>query len=134
MRNPLNNDSLGKLILRLTVGPLILLHGVHKMLHLESLDSIRKMLVGINLPSALAYGVFLGEVIGPLMIILGLYSRLGGLLVFGNMVFALLLAHRAQLFTLTNNGGWALELQAFYLLCGLAILFLGSGRLAVKPD
>lgn len=134
MRNPLHNDSLGKLILRLTVGPLILLHGVHKMLHLESLDSIRKMLASINFPTAVAYGVFLGEVIGPLMIILGIYSRLGGLLVFGNMVFALVLAHRAQLFALTGNGGWALELQAFYLLCGLAILFLGSGRFAIKPD
>ena len=77
MRNPLNNDSLGKLILRLTVGPLILLHGVHKMRHLESLDSIGKMLAGINLPTALAYGVFLGEVIGPLMIILGLLHRHG---------------------------------------------------------
>jgi putative oxidoreductase len=52
MRNPLHNDSFAKLILRLTVGPLILLHGVHKMLHLESLDSIRNMLAGINLPAA----------------------------------------------------------------------------------
>jgi putative oxidoreductase len=68
------------------------------------------------------------------MIILGLYSRAGGLLVFGNMVFALVLAHRAQLFTLTGNGGWTLELRAFYFLCGLAILFLGSGRFAIKPD
>ena len=134
MRNPLHNDSLGKLILRLTVGPLILLHGVHKMLHLESLDSISKMLAGINFPTALAYGVFLGEVVGPIMIILGIYSRLGGLLVCGNMVFALVLAHRAQLFKLTDNGGWALELQGFYLLCGLAILFLGSGRCAIRPD
>ena len=55
MRNPLHNDSLGKLVLRLTVGPLILLHGIYKMLHLESLDSIGKMLVGMNLPTALAY-------------------------------------------------------------------------------
>jgi putative oxidoreductase len=59
MRNPLHNDSFGKLILRLTVGPLILLHGVHKMLHLEFLDSIGNMLASINLPAALAYGVFL---------------------------------------------------------------------------
>jgi hypothetical protein len=29
------------------------------------------------------------------------------------MVFALVLAHGAQLFTLTGNGGWTLELQAF---------------------
>lgn len=134
MRNLIRNDNLGKLILRLTVGTLILLHGIFKILHPESLDSISKMLATINLPRPLAYGVFLGEVIAPLMVIVGFYSRLGGLLIFGNMVFALMLAHRAQLFTLTANGGWALELQGFYLLSGLAVLFLGSGRLALKPD
>ena len=134
MRNPIRNDNLGKLILRLTVGTLILFHGVFKLLHPESLDSIRKMLAVINLPQALAYGVFIGEVIAPIMVILGLYSRLGGLLIFGNMVFALTLAHRTQLFTLTANGGWTLELQGFYLFSGLAVLFLGSGRPALRPD
>jgi putative oxidoreductase len=50
------------------------------------------------------------------------------------MIFALLLAHSAQLLTLSKTGGWALELQGFYLLTGLALFFLGSGRIAVKPD
>jgi putative oxidoreductase len=68
------------------------------------------------------------------MVILGIYSRIGGLLIAGNMLFALGLAHRAQFFTLTNMGGWALELQAFFLFPGLAIVLLGSGRLALKPD
>ena len=113
MRNPFHNDALGKLILRLTVGILILLHGTFKILHPGSLDFISKQLAGINLPPALAYGVYVGEIIAPLMIILGFFSRLGGLLVFGNMMFALVLAHRSQLFKLTDNGGWALELQGF---------------------
>jgi putative oxidoreductase len=59
------------------------------------------------------------------MVILGLYSRVGGLLIAGNMLFALLLAHRADLFTLTKMGGRALELQGFFLFSGLAILLLG---------
>jgi putative oxidoreductase len=127
-------DDLGKLIVRLAVGVLMLFHGMHKVLNPGSLDSIRKMLVSANLPSFLAYGAYLGEVVGALMVILGVYSRLGGLFIAGNMLFALGLAHRAQIFTLTNTGGWALELQAFFLFAGLAIIFLGSGRLAVKPD
>jgi putative oxidoreductase len=134
MRNPLQNDALGKLILRLTVGFLILFHGIFKILNPGSLDFIKVQLANINFPTVLAYGVYVGEVIAPLMIILGVFSRLGGLLVFGNMVFALVLAHRSQLFTLTDNGGWALELQGFYLFSGLAILFLGSGRMAIRPD
>ena len=134
MRNPFHNDNLGKLILRVTVGVLILFHGVHKILNPGSLDFISKQLSSINLPHALAYGVYIGEVVAPLMIILGIFSRLGGLLVFGNMMFALVLAHRGELFTFTGTGGWALELQGFYLFSGLAVLFLGSGRIAIRPD
>ena len=134
MRFPFQSDALGKLTLRLTVGILILFHGVHKILHPGSLDFISKQLVSIDLPQALAYGVYLGEVIAPLMIILGIFARFGGLLVFGNMLFAVVLAHRSQLFTLTDTGGLALELQIFFLLTGLAVFFLGSGRIAFKPD
>ena len=134
MSFPFQSDALGKLTLRLTVGILILFHGVHKILHPNSLDFISKQLASIDLPQALAYGVYLGEVIAPLMIILGILARFGGLLVFGNMVFALVLAHRSQLFTLTDTGGLALELQIFFLLTGLAVFFLGSGRIAFKPD
>ena len=134
MLNQSRFDDIGKLIVRMMVGVLILLHGVHKILNPGSLDSIRGMLASISLPSLLAYGVYFGEVAGALMVILGIYSRIGGLFIAGNMLFALALAHRAQIFALTNMGGWALELQGFFLLSGLAVIFLGSGRLAVKPD
>ncbi|SFJ10479.1 DoxX family protein [Nitrosomonas sp. Nm34] len=127
-------DDIGKLIVRLMVGVLILLHGLHKVLNPESLDSIRSMLTTIGLPQSIAYGVYLGEVLGGLMVALGIYSRLGGALIVGNMLFALGLAHSAQIFTLNNMGGWTVELQAFFLFSGLAIIFLGSGRLALKPD
>jgi len=100
----------------------------------EQLGFIRSMLEGVNLPGALAYGVYAGEVIAPLMIILGIFCRLGALMVTVNMLFAIWLAHSADIFSLTEHGGWALELQGFYLISGLALIFLGSGRYAVKPD
>lgn len=130
----LQSDELGKLTLRLTVGVLMLFHGVHKILNPSSLDFISKKIASFDLPQALAYGVYLGELIAPLMIILGIFARFGGLLVVGNMIIAIALAHHSQLFTLTNTGGWALELQIFFLLTGLSVFFLGSGRIAVKPD
>ncbi len=68
------------------------------------------------------------------MIIIGFYSRIGGLLVVINMVFAILLVHSGHLLALTDPGGWRIELQAFYLFCAVAVIFLGSGKLAVKPD
>lgn len=134
MNLPFQNDALGKLTLRLTVGILILFHGIHKIFNPGSLNYISTLLAEVNLPQVLAYGVYLGEVIAPLMIILGISSRIGGLLVFGNTLFAIGLAHRSELLTFTDYGGYALELQAFFLLTGLVVFFLGSGRFAIKPD
>lgn len=130
----IQNDTLGKLTLRLTLGILMLFHGVAKILNPGSLKFIGKQLSTISLPEMLAYGVYLGEIIAPLMIILGIFSRIGGLLIAGTMVFAIVLVHSNELFSLTEHGGLALELQLFYLLMGLAVFLLGSGRIAVKPD
>lgn len=130
----IQNDALGKLTLRLTLGILMLFHGVAKILNPGSLKFIGKQLSTISLPEMLAYGVYLGEIIAPLMIILGIFSRIGGLLIAGTMVFAIVLVHSNELFSLTEHGGLALELQLFYLLMGLAVFLLGSGRIAVKPD
>lgn len=130
----LKNDAAGKLVLRLTVGILMLFHGAGKLLHPGSLDFIGSKLAGMGLPESISWGVYAGEVIAPLMIILGIQSRLGALLVVVNMLFAIGLVHMGDIFALTEHGGWRLELQGFYLFGGLAILFLGSGRYAIKPD
>ncbi len=54
---------------RLSVGILILFHGVHKISNPSSLDFISKQLANIDLPQVLTYGVYLGEVILPVMIV-----------------------------------------------------------------
>ncbi|MEN8711603.1 MAG: DoxX family protein [Arenicellales bacterium] len=134
MINLIHNDAMGKLVLRLTVAILMLFHGVAKIIHPGSLEFIGNSLTAIGMPSAVAYGVYVGEVIAPLMVLIGFHSRLGGLLIVVNMIFAILLAHPGDIFSLTKHGGWALELQGFYLFGGLAIALLGSGKFAVKPD
>lgn len=122
-------EDIGKLVLRLALGVLMLLHGISKVVN--GVDGIVGMVTGLGLPAAVAYGVYLGEVIGPLLVIVGLYTRVGALLIAGNMLFALLLAHRAELFTLAPTGGWALELQAMFLFGAVAVLLLGAGRFSV---
>ncbi len=134
MNKLMHNDALGKLVIRLTLGTLMLFHGIAKVLHPGTLDFISATLAGAGLPGMLAYGVYVGEIIAPLMIILGFHARIGGLLVVINMILAILLMHSGDLFSLTEHGGWRLELQGFYLFCGVAVMLLGSGRLAVKPD
>lgn len=127
----LKSDDTGKLILRLTLGVLILLHGLYKLTN--GVGGISSMLAQNNLPSFLAYFVYIGEVVAPILLIMGIYTRLGGLLIAGNMVVAILLAHRGSMFSIIGGtGGWALELQGMFLFTGLAIAMLGAGRFSLS--
>jgi len=130
----LKNDDVAKLILRFGVGILIFFHGVAKIGSAGTLGFIKAQLARHGLPEAVVYGVFIGEIIAPVLLVMGVYSRIGGLLVFGNMLFVFGLVHMGEIFTLSPHGGWGLELQGFYLIGGLAIMFLGSGKFAIKPD
>ncbi len=88
----------------------------------------------MGVPSEIVYGVYLGEIIAPLMLIFGIYARIGGLILVSNILFAVVLAHTGDFLSLSAHGGWMVELRAFYLFCGLAIALLGSVRIAVRPD
>ena len=126
-------SDLGKLILRLIIGVLMLFHGLHK-LDGGSIGYIGGKLVEVNLPHSLAYGVYAGEILAPLMLIFGVFTRLGALMIVVNMLFAIGLMHMADLSSFTKHGGWALELQAFYLFGALAVAFLGAGRIALTRN
>lgn len=123
------NDT-GKLVLRLTLGILILLHGIAKLMH--GIDPIEGMVTGVGLPGFVAYGVFAGEVLGPLLLIIGFYARIGALLIAVNMLFAFALAHTGELTSLTPNGGWALELQGMFLFSAIALALMGPGRIGIN--
>ena len=96
LRAPAARDSAGVdaalLILRVVLGLLMLLHGVNK-LPPPPPEFLTTALSARGLPSVLAYGVYLGEIVGPILIIVGIWTRLGALLIVGNMVVAVLLAH-----------------------------------------
>ncbi len=126
---PVRAEDAAKLLLRVALGVLMLLHGIGK---LEGgIATVVGMVAKTGLPGALGYAVYLGEVVAPLLLLVGLFTRPAALVVAINMVVAVLLAHTAQLTALTPNGGWALELQAFYLTVALAIALLGAGRISV---
>ncbi|MFN3712777.1 MAG: DoxX family protein [Alcanivoracaceae bacterium] len=126
----MNNPDVGKLILRIALGFMMLLHGINKLFH--GISAISGMLVAHGLPGWLAFGVFIGEIVAPLMVLLGLQTRVGAGLMVINMLFAIFLAHSHQIFTLTSHGGWGIELQAFYLFTAAALVFLGGGRYVIK--
>lgn len=124
-----NSDDVGKLILRLTLGVLILFHGVSKLT--GGIGFVTDALVKAGMPSALGYLAYIGEVIAPLFLIAGVWSRPAALVVAVNMIVAVLLAHRGQQFSISDSGGYALELQAMFLFTAIAIALLGAGRYSV---
>ena len=96
------------------------------------MGGIVHMVEAHGLPGALGYGVLLGEVVGPLMLIAGFHARIGAVLVFINMLIAVLLVHMRQIGSFNEQGGWALELQGMYLVSALALALLGPGRFSVN--
>jgi len=126
----LENADLGKLLIRLTVGGLILFHGIAKVFN--GLGFVEGLLASHGLPTELAWGVYLGEIVGPLMVILGYQTRIGAMLIVINMIVAIALAHTNELLALSQTGGLALELQLFFLLNAAAVIFLGPGKYKLK--
>lgn len=124
-----NLSDAGRLVLRLILGLLLLLHGISKLKN--GVGFIGPMLAQHGLPEQGAYLAYIGEVLAPILLILGLWTRVGGLIVVVNMLFAFGLVHVGQLGELSKSGGWALELQAFYLFTGLSVALLGAGRFSI---
>ena len=121
-----SSDDTGKLLLRAVLAILLLFHGFSKLM--GGIGPIVGMVEKAGLPAVFAYGVYIGEVLAPLLILIGVFTRPAALIVAVNMVVALLLAHTSQFFTINGTGGWALELQGMYLAGALAVALLGAGR------
>jgi putative oxidoreductase len=126
-----SHDDGGKLVLRLALGLLVLFHGVSKVFGGPALAFVVGVSAKAGLPSAFGYLVYIGEVVAPLLLILGVWTRVGALILIINMIVAVLLVHTGQLFTLNSSGGYGLELQAMYLFSAVAVMLLGAGRYSV---
>ncbi|MBF6631189.1 MAG: DoxX family protein [Comamonas sp.] len=106
-------------LLRIALAVLMLFHGWSKIAH--GVGGIEAMLIQAGLPGFLAYAVFIGEVLAPLLLLVGLWVVPAALTVAASMVVALVLAHAGHFFDLSRSGGWALELQAFFLITALVV-------------
>lgn len=121
-----NHPDFGKLLLRLTFGILVIFHGVAKMNH--GIGWISGLLEARGLPGFIAYGVFLGEIVAPLCIILGWFTRPAAFTYSFNILVATLLVGMGKFFIITKVGAWGLENEALYFMGGLCIMFLGAGK------
>lgn len=126
------SENMGKLLLRLMLGGMMLFHGVNKAIH--GVGFIKGLVRGQGLPELLAYGVYIGEIVAPVFLILGWKSRLWAGVIALNMLIAIYLTHLGEFLNLGTHGAWALEVPMFYLVTALSIVFLGSGKYAIVRD
>ena len=124
-------EAAGKLLLRVTIAGLMLFHGVAKLQN--GVSPIEEMLSAEGLPTFIAYGVYVGEVVVPILMIIGIFTRVSAIVFAFNMLVAILLAHQNEIFALGMYGEWAIELQLLYLVGGLVIALIGPGRFSVSP-
>ena len=122
-------DDMGKLVLRLCVGILILMHGLYKLINGPA--GIIALVSANGWPAWVGYLVLVGEVLAPALIIIGLFTRLGAFIIFVNMIAAVYLAHGHQILNLGTQGGYMLELQAMFLFGALAVMLLGAGQFSL---
>lgn len=120
------SEDIGKLILRVSIAGLMLFHGFFKLFN--GIDGIKFLVTKAGLPEFLAYGVYFGEIVFPILIIIGLYTRISSFFFAVTMFFAIYLAHGNELFALGKTGGPVIELALIYFLASISIIFIGAGK------
>lgn len=127
----MKNHDLGLLFIRLGLGICLFLHGFHKVVN--GIGGVKAILTKAGLPEILAYGAYLGEVLAPLMLIIGFYTRFAAVTVIGTAVVILYAAY-PNLLELTTYGGLKAEILYLYIVTALGLICSGSGKYAVKQD
>jgi len=108
----------------------MLFHGIFKLTH--GVAWIAGPLGAVGLPAWLSYGVYVAEVLAPVLVIVGLWARPAALVIAFDMFMAIFLARRADVAKINPmGGGWSIELELLFLVSALAIALMGSGRYGI---
>jgi putative oxidoreductase len=123
---PLNPDA-GLLILRLVLGIIMLYHGWPKVTNLGGvIEGFSGM--GIPLPAVAAVFATVAEFVGGLLILIGAFTDIAGLLFAIDMLGAIIFVHAKNGFPVDKGGfEWPLALMAM----ALAVALAGPGRFSV---
>ena len=123
-------DDAAKLVLRVTLAGLTLFHGVDKVTN--GLGGVQRDLAGAGLPTVLAYGVYLGEVVAPILVLFGVWTRLAAVVLAGSILFATVAANAQHYVSVTPVGAYAAESYVFYVLVGCAVALSGAGGYSLR--
>jgi putative oxidoreductase len=126
----IHNADLSKLLVRVTCGGLLFMHGSHSAFY--GIQHIKDMLRNSGLPEFMGYGNLVGEFIAPVFMVIGYKSRIAALIVAFNMLMSILIGHRDIAFARNDFGGWMIELNVFYMVTAMAVFFAGAGKYSLS--
>ncbi len=126
------NKNTAIFLLRIAIPFTMLIYGIDKIRN--GTGFIGSLLEAYGLPLILANGVFVGEIIAPLMLLIGFRTRMAGLLLSFNCLLAILMAQTQNILTLNPFGGWSLDLLFIYLMAGIAFYYSGAGKHAISTS
>ena len=123
---PINTD-LALLLLRVVLGMIMIYHGWPKLTNLAgTIDFMAGM--GVPAPAVAAIFATVAEFVGGLLMLLGVFTDIAGLMFTIDMLGAITFVHAKNGFSVAKGGvEWPLLLVA----SALAIALAGSGRYAV---
>ena len=124
--------DLALLIVRIVVGLVFFMHGWQKFFMI-GIEGVGGFFGSLGIPAAglMAVLIALLELLGGLALILGIGTRIAGILLAANMFVAFLLVHRANGF-FVSDGGYELVLLLFAGAVALALS--GAGSLSVDNN
>ena len=124
--NNQNGIHIGILLLRIVIGGILLFHGISK---LNDISFVKIQLTNHSLPSIWAYGTYLGEIIAPLLLIIGYRTRFAAMIITINCLVAVLLVHRNEIFVINpGTGAWAIETLGLFLGGAICLCCTGGGK------
>lgn len=126
--NNTNNNSIhiGVLLLRIIIGGIMLFHGISK---LHDISFVKIQLVNHALPSIWAYGAYIGEIVAPILLMLGYRSRFFAMIIALDCLVAIFLVHKSEIFVINpDTGAWAIETLALFLGGAICLCFTGGGK------
>ncbi|MCX5960827.1 MAG: DoxX family protein [Cyanobacteria bacterium] len=123
LQRPGRLASFGLLLLRLTIGALMIHHGQEKLADPQQFANTYVASLHLPFPLFFAYAAGFSELIGSWLLILGLLTPLGALALSGTMTVA-----AYQHISTAGFNIYVLELVLLYLGGSLALLFNGPGR------
>jgi len=115
--------NIGMLILRVTSGVLILVHGFDKLAHFADMKSKFINFMGMGSNVSLSLTIF-AEFFCGMFLTVGLFTRIALIPLIINMSVALYLAHGMDVF---GEG----EKAALFLAAFVTVLFCGPGKISV---